>query len=310
MTDSTGDMDLSATYADKTSTRPDSLTMIGFGVLILLVSANVIAIKFINQELPPFWGAGTRFAFASALFYGVTLFQRIKFPRGRALVGALLFGTLQFGFGFALGYWALLKVPANLASVIMATVPLFTLLFAFVARLESIRVRGLLGTLIAIVGTAILFGTGLGKDVPPVYLLAAFGTVVCFSLALVVVKLFPQIHPAAMNTVGMFTGTLILLSLSLIYGENAVIPQKMTTWIAQIYIIVPGSMGVFGLILFLLRRWTATGVSYQAVLSPIATIGLSAWLLGEPLTGGLFLGCVFVIAGVYVGVLAPDRNKT
>ena len=291
------------------SSQPDSLTLTGVAVLVLLASANVIAVKFSNQELPPFWGAGTRFACATVLFYGIVLFQRLEFPRGRALVGAILFGILQFGLGFALAYWALLEVPASLASVFLATVPLFTLLFAFFARLETIRMRGILGSLLAIVGTGIMFGTGTGKDIPVVYLLAALGAVVCFSLAPVVVKLYTQIHPAVMNTVGMFTGTLILFGLSFFYGESMVVPRKMETWMAQIYLITLGSVGLFGLILFLLKRWTASGVSYQTVLTPIVTIGLSAWLLGEPLTSGLFVGSIFIIAGVYIGALAPDRSS-
>ena len=291
------------------STRPDTLTLAGFAVLVLLASANVIAVKFTNQELPPFWGAGSRFAIATLLFYGVVLFQRLEFPRGRALVGAILFGILQFGLGFALAYWALLEVPASLASVMLATVPLFTLLFAFIARLESIHARGVLGSLLAIAGTAVIFGTGMGKAVPHAYLLAAVGAIVCFSLAPVVVKLYPQIHPAVMNTVGMFTGTMILLGLSLFYGESMVIPNKLETWIAQIYLITLGSVGVFGLLLFLLKRWTASGVSYQTVLTPLVTIGLSAWLLGEPLTSSLFVGCLFVLAGVYIGALAPNRGS-
>jgi len=291
------------------SVRPDKSTLAAFAALVFLASTNIIAVKFTNQELPPFWGAGTRFAIATVLFYGVVSFQKLQFPRGRALYGAILFGILQFGLGFALAYWALLEVPASLASVILATVPLFTLLFAFIARLESIRLRGILGSLLAIVGTAIIFGTGTGRAVPPAYLLAAFGAVVCFSLAPVVVKLNPQIHPAVMNTIGMFTGTLILLGLSLLYGENAVIPKNLATWIAQIYLITLGSVGVFGLILFLLKRWTASGVSYQTVLTPIVTIGLSAWLLGEPLTSSLFVGCISVTAGVYVGALASDRSN-
>ncbi|HEY5728690.1 MAG TPA: EamA family transporter [Anaerolineales bacterium] len=292
------------------SLRSDKLTLAGFAVLVLLASANVIAVKFSNQELPPFWGAGTRFAVATVLFYGIVLFQRLKIPRGRALFGAILYGILQFGLGFALAYWALLGISASLASVMLATVPLFTLLFAFFARLESIRIHGVLGALLAIAGTAIIFGTGTGKTIPTVYFLAAFGAIVCFSLAPVVVKLYPQIHPAVMNTVGMFTGTLILLGLSLLFGESAVVPNKMETWMAQFYLITLGSVGIFGLILFLLKRWTASGVSYQTVLSPIVTFGLSAWLLGEPLTSGLFVGSIFVIAGVYIGALAPNRNST
>ena len=294
---------------EENSTRPDKLTLAGFTALVFLVSANVIGVKFSNQELPPFWGAGTRFACATVLFYGVVVFQRLKFPRGRELFGAILFGILQFGLGFALAYWALLEVPASLASVILATVPLFTLIFAFIARLESIHMRGVLGSLLAITGTAIIFGTGTGKAIPAGHLLAAFGAVACFSLAPVVVKLYPQIHPAVMNTIGMFTGTLILLGLSFFNGENAVIPKSPSTWMAQIYLITLGSVGVFGLLLFLLKRWTASGVSYQTVLSPIVTIGLSVWLLGESLTSGLFAGGIFVIAGVYIGVLAPNRNS-
>ena len=50
------------------------------------------------------------------------------------------------------------------------------------------------------------------------------------------------------------------------------------------------------------------GVSYQTVLSPLVTIVLSAWLLDEPLTGGLFLGGSLVIAGVYAGALVPDGH--
>ncbi|HSG42447.1 MAG TPA: EamA family transporter [Anaerolineales bacterium] len=292
------------------TSRPDSLTMAGFTALVFLVSANVIGVKFSNQELPPFWGAGTRFACATVLFYGVVLFQRLKFPRGRELVGAIFFGILQFGLGFALAYWALLEIPASLASVILATVPLFTLIFAVIVRLESIHFRGILGSLLAVAGTAIIFGTGTGNVIPPLYLLAAFGAVACFSLAPVVVKLYPQIHPAVMNTIGMFTGTLILFGLSLFFGESAIVPNKMETWIAQIYLITLGSVGVFGLLLFLLKRWTASGVSYQTVLTPIVTIGLSAWLLGEPLTSNLLAGCIFVIAGVYIGALASNRKNS
>ena len=295
---------------EENSTRPDTLTLAGFAILVLLASANVIAVKFTNRELPPFWGAGTRFAIATVLFYGVVLYQRLEFPRGRALAGAVLFGILQFGLGFALAYFALLEIPASLASVFLATVPLFTLLFAFFARLEKIRMRGVLGALLAIAGTAIMFGMGTGKAIPIGYILAAYGAVVCFSLAPVVVKLYPQIHPAIMNTIGMFTGTLILLGLSFFNSETAVVPNRMETWVAQIYLITLGSVGVFGLILFLLKRWTASGVSYQTVLSPIVTIGLSAWLLGESLTSGLFVESLFVIAGVYIGALAPNRRSS
>jgi len=279
------------------------VTLAAFAAFVVLVAANVVAIRFTNRELPPLWGAGTRFALAAALFAGYVFVRRLPLPRGRALVGSLLFGVLQFGLGFALGYWALLEVPAGLASVILASVPIFTFVFAVVARLEAFRVRGMAGALIAVGGIATMFGERAGGDIPVPYLLAVVGTAACFALVPVVVKLFPEVHVATNNAIGMLTGTLLLLSLYFATGEDIVIPELPSTWIAQLYLVLAGSVGVFALLLFVVGRWTASAVSYQAVLSPVVSIALSAWLLDEPLTGGLLLGGALVLAGVFVGTL-------
>ncbi len=282
--------------------RPDRLTLISFAIFVVLVAGNVIAIKFSNQELPPFWGAGMRFLAASLLFFLYVGIRRLPLPRGRALLGVLLFGILQFGVGFALGYWALLEVPAGLASVILASVPLFTLLFAYATRLEPLRVMGIIGALIAIGGMAIMYGERAGQNIPTAYLLATVATAVCFASVPVIVKSFPPVHPATTNALGMFIGALLLLSLSFAISETRVIPTGLATRIAYLYLVTLGSIGVFGLYLFILGRWTASGTSYQAVLTPPVTIALSAWLLGEPLTWGLIIGGVVVLVGVYFGI--------
>ena len=41
------------------------------------------------------------------------------------------------------------------------------------------------------------------------------------------------------------------------------------------------------------------------MLSPPLTLLLSAWLDGEPVASGLFLGGAIILAGVYVGALRP-----
>jgi drug/metabolite transporter (DMT)-like permease len=289
--------------------RPDIITLVCFLLLVVLIAANVVAIRFTNQELPPFWGAATRFGAASLLFFLIVLFQRLPLPRGRELAGTLVFGVLQFGLSFSLVYWALMGAPAGPVSVILASAPLFTLLFASAAGLERLRPRGIAGALVAIGGIAVMFAERAGIDVPAAYFLSAVSAALCFALVPVVVKRFPNIPAASMNAVGMLTGTIFLLGLALARGETMAVPATLAGWLAQLYLVVPGSLGVFALVVFLLRRWTASGVSYQAVLSPIVTILLSAWLLGEPLTGGLFGGSLFVIVGVYLGALANPGQE-
>src|SRR5437867_10183008 len=112
------------------------MTLIAFGVLVVLVGANPVAIRFSNRELEPFWGGGVRFTAAAVLFWAIVAARKIAVPRGAALVGAILYGLLGIAVFFAFVYWGLQRVQAGVGGVILATVPLLTLLFALAHRLE------------------------------------------------------------------------------------------------------------------------------------------------------------------------------
>jgi drug/metabolite transporter (DMT)-like permease len=281
------------------------VTWAAFVGLIVLVAGNVVAVRMVNQELAPYWGAGTRFVGASFLFFGLTALRRQSLPRGRALVGTVLYGLMQFSLAFAFAYQALREVPAGLASVILASTPLFTLFFAFLFRLEPLRWRAVLGALVAVAGIAVMAGARAGGDIPLLYLALAVAAAICFALSGIVVKLFQPAAPEATNAVAMLIGAIILLGLSWAFDEPAVVPTEPATWAAQLYLVVPGSVGLFGLLLYLLSRWTASAVSFQSVLSPPVAIALSWWLLGEQPSSGLFLGGALVLIGVYFGAIAP-----
>lgn len=287
---------------------PDRPTILAFILLVFLIGTNFIAVRFSNRELPPFWGAGMRFAAAGLLFLLFTLIRRHPLPAGRGLAGALTYGAMQFGLGYALMYWALLEVPAGLTSVILAIVPLFTLLFAGLARIETITIRGVLGSLIALAGIAVIYGARSSGAIAAGYLVAVVAAAACFALGGVIVKLTPSVHPSSMNALGMLTGASVLILLSFLFGEAHALPQELTTWLAFLYLVLLGSIAVFGLVLFTIRRWTASGVSYQLVLSPIVAILLSGWLLGEALDRGMVMGGALVFIGVYLGALSSAQR--
>jgi len=295
--------------------RFDIATMLAFVALVVLIAGNTVAVRLVSRQLPLFWGAGTRFAAAGLIFALVVSVRRLPLPRGRALVAALVFGVLQFGLGLALGYWAMQRVPAGLASLILALVPLFTLLTAAAARQERLTIRGAIGALIAVAGIGLLFGARASSGIPPLRLIAAVGMALSVGLTGVLLRAYSKVPGASMNAVGMLVGSALLLGISVVTGETsqglaALIPSTPAVWWAQAYLIGPGSVGVFALFLYLLRRWNASTVSYQTVLSPPVTILLSLWLLGEPVTGNLALGGALVLLGVYVGVLAKGRGRT
>jgi drug/metabolite transporter (DMT)-like permease len=288
---------------------PDRLTLAAFIVFIVVSGGASVAIRFTYAELPPFWGAAARFALGAAIFYTWAAARRIPLPRGRALAGAALFGVFSMGLAFTFIYWGLVKTPASLYQTLVALVPLLTLFFAFFHRLEPFRLRGVLGALLTVVGITVAVGGAMAADLSILRVLAIVAGAACFAEAGVIAKAYPRSHPVAANAVAMTVGALILGAASALAGEHAVIPRMATTWIAFSYLVIFVTIVAFGLYLFVLGRWTASGTSYSFVLIPLVTIVLASWLAGERITWQFMLGGTLVVLGVWVGALLPPGKK-
>jgi drug/metabolite transporter (DMT)-like permease len=290
---------------DTRGTR-DRATLTAFVLLVTVAGGNAVAIRESSCdscELDPFWAAAMRLLLAAVILAVVALGLRVGMPHGRALLGAVLFGTLQFGAGIGLVYWGFVRAPAGIGQVLLACVPLFTFGLALAHHQERFRWEGLVGASLAAVGIAVIFNTGIDTGVPLSAMLAILAAAICWAEALIVVKSFPPVHPAAMNAIAMGVGTAILFTLSAIVDEAHVIPEDRSTWLAVTYLVTAGSIGVFWLYVFVLRGWTASAASYQMVLIPLVTVVLSAWLQDEPITWAFAAGSILVLAGVYFGAL-------
>ncbi len=290
------------------TTDGERVALTAFVTQAVLAGGNAVGIRFSNRELEPLWGAALRFSLAAALLLAVMAALRLSLPRGRALTGSVLYGLFNFGGSFALIYYGLVRVHAGLGQILLALVPLATLLLAVLWRQEHVRTAAVMGTLFALVGIAFMSRDPLRQAVPATSVLAVVGGAVCFAQALVLVRMFPRVHPVTMNAVGMTGGAALLLAASMVAGDPLVLPQRVETWLAIGYLVVVGSAVVFLLYLVVLRYWAATRAAYGFVIIPFVTVLLSAWLDDEPVTIGLALGGLLVLLGVYVGALRPGRR--
>jgi drug/metabolite transporter (DMT)-like permease len=285
------------------TTPTDRSTFIAFVLLVLFAGGNAVAIRLSNFGLPPLWGAATRSIGAALVFWAIVLLRRIALPRGRALIGAMLYGTLIPGLGYALLYWGLVRVPAGLGSTLLALVPLMTLFFAWAHGLEELRWRAVAGALIAIAGVLLGLNGGLGGVVHLPSVLAMVVNTALLAEASVVLKLFPKSHPLAANAVAFATGAPIPVIASRLAGEQWTLPATARTWAAFAYLVLFGSVLVFYLYLHVLSHWTASATSYSFLLIPVATVIVAALLLGEAITALFVVGAALVLAGVWVGAM-------
>lgn len=286
--------------------RPDRATLAAFVAVVLLGGANVIGVRQTVLELAPLWGASMRFAIAGLLMGLVVLALRRRFPAGRSLAGAVLYGLLAFAGAYGFLYLGLVEAPA-MSTVLISLTPLLTFAFAIAHGQERFHARGLAGALIALVGVAIVFLDQLSLDVPIASLVLLLLGTICIAESAVIVKWIPRSDPFGTNAVAMVTGAVVLLGLSAAAGEARALPQQGATWLAVGYLVLLGSVAMFALYLFALARWTASAMSYVTLLFPIATVILAVALLGEQVTPALLLGGAVVLAGVYVGVFSRSR---
>jgi drug/metabolite transporter (DMT)-like permease len=284
----------------------DRRILLAFAGVVLLAGSNIVAVRFSNRELDPFWGAGIRFLGASLILWALVARGGYALPKGRALGGAVVYGILSFLVAYAFFYWGSQEVPAGLGGTIMASVPLLTVMLAAMHRLERLRLRGVVGAVVALTGIAVMSSGALAGDVSLVSVLAVAVAAAAAAESGIVLKLLPSAHPVVTNAVGMSVGAALLLVLSLVAGESWGMPASPSVRASILYLAI-ASPFLYMLVVYVIQRWTATGASYQFVLFPIVSVVGGALLLGEGVTSSLLLGAPLVLAGVYIGALSGSE---
>lgn len=292
--------------SDVMARSTDRTTLLAFMAIVVLGGVNGTAIKVTNPELGPFWGAALRFGLASVIFFTLVFIRRVPLPRGRRLAASMFYGILAFGTTFALVNWGLVQTPAGVAQIVLALVPLMTLLLASAQGLERLRLQNIAGSIVAIAGVALVFVERLGASLALLPILAILLAALSLAESNVVVKRFPRTSPLANNAVAMGTGAAMLLGISLLAGERPVLPQSPQGWLGLSYLVVIGSVVVFTLYLYVIVRWTASATSYALLLMPLVAVAVAAVTLGEPITWAVVVGGALVLAGVYLGAFAPS----
>jgi drug/metabolite transporter (DMT)-like permease len=103
---------------------------------------------------------------------------------------------LGFGLAYGLLYFAVDGLGAGTTSIIVASAPLVTLVFAVLYGQERFKMRGVLGGLLIIVGFAVLSIEKLSADIRPIYLIAGILGVLSIARSTVVIKGYPRAHPS------------------------------------------------------------------------------------------------------------------
>ncbi|MCD5330299.1 drug/metabolite exporter YedA [Chromobacterium piscinae] len=272
------------------------LTLAAFLALYLVWGSTYLVIRIGVESWPPLLMAGIRFLLAGSLVLAYLAWKRTPWPNARQLGGAALLGVLMPAIGNGLVTVAEREVSSGVAALVIATVPLFTLLFARVFGHKS-RPLEWAGMALGVAGI-VLLNLGSSLSASPrgaaLLILASAG----WALGSAWSKKLPQPAGTMGSAWTMIFGGLALIASRFAVGERLADWPGVEGWVALLYLTVFGSMIAYSAYLYLLKTVSAAAATSYAYVNPVIAVLLGAVFLGEHVGAHEMLAMVVIVTAV------------
>jgi drug/metabolite transporter (DMT)-like permease len=282
------------------------------GLLALIWGASFLFIKFAIRDMSPATLVLAR-ALLGALTLGAIFAARRQSPfppgtRARLVpfVMMAIFGSLLPWFAFGFGE---LSISSALASILNATTPLWTAVFAFwVTPSERPSPLNYLGVAIGFVGVGVLIAPDLiGQPLraTTVGTLAIAGAAACYAVAALIQR--RRLRGVSPLQVGFWQLALTTpLALAVALPTIGATHLRLAST-AAILVLGAGASGIgFLLYYFMMNTLGATRATTVTFLLPVTAVFWGATILREAITIPILLGMAVILIGVFL----TSRQRT
>ena len=257
------------------------------------------------RELPVFTVVGCRVALAAIALLFLLRSRGERMPRGRRVWAAFFgMGVLNNAIPFSLIVWGQQHIASGVASILNASTPLFTVIFAHVLTHDERLTAGkLIGVLIGFAGVAVMIGADAIRDLGlnVIAQLACLSGAISYAFAGIYGRRFKimEISPICTATGQVIASSIILLPLVVILDRPWTLqaPGLMTIG-ALIGVSLFSTALAYVLYFRILATAGATNLLLVTFLIPVSAILLGSLFLSEILLFRHVLGMALIGAGL------------
>ena len=291
------------------STRSPAAANAGAFVAAVLFGASVVAVRVAVRDIPPTTLAVLRFGQGGLVLLAATALVRPELLRvdppvlrSIALPGAIFFSLFPLTFNAGMQF-----TEASRGALMLATMPIWSILLARWIVGEQLRGRQFLGVGLTVCGVAVVIladrgsrlvgGRGALLGDALLLLTALWGAL----YAVLAKRALDRHHALTVVTLAMLIGTLVLLPIALVEGLLGEIGQidSSLAWLV-VFLGIPGGAIGFGLWTAALARLSPTQLTVYINLNPVVAAILGVVLLSEQPTALFLVSFVAVLAGVFM----------
>ncbi len=281
-------------------------------IVVLCWGFNFVALKVLYREMTAPTVAVVRAGVMYFSLVSICWFRKESLrPLPGDRLGIALSGLLTLGIYMVLFLEGTRQTVPGEAATLLATTPLFAVLWSALFGIERLRASVIWGTLVSFVGVAtVMFGGGVSHHGTLIGNLLVLASSVVWALAAVQAKpLLARYSPVQLLAVSM-PYALPLIGL---YGGNSVVHTRFDRistvgWLmfAQVAFL-SGVVAFVGFYTGIQQVGSAVATRYQFFVPAVAVL-FAALILGQVLQPIQFVGMGVVILGVYLGSKKPESS--
>jgi len=279
--------------------------IIALATLYLAWSSTYLAIRISLESFPPFFIAGSRYMLVGLGMYVYLRGKGAAAPTRTQWGGSAAIGAFLLLGGTAGVVYAEQWVGSGMAALVLATTPLWTVLFAGIWNKWPQR-NEWLGLALGFIGIVLLNFEGDLRTHPAGAALLAlaaaswsFGSVLSTRISL---------PPGAMASAAqMFSGGMLVLAIGFVSGERVPLHPSLRATGALVYLAIFGSLLGYTAYTYLLKNVRPALATSYAYVNPVLAVLLGIWFAGEHITLMGIAAMLIILAGVAL-VIAGQRK--
>lgn len=300
--------------------RQPSKAMIiaAFAAIYIIWGSTYIAIAIAIKDIPPLLMAGGRFITAGFILYVYSRFRGESTPDRVTVSRISLSGVLMLFCGTGALAWVEQYIATGLAAIIVATVPLWFVLFDKRHWKFNFSNKWIMAGLgIGFLGVLILFvdkkSIDFSGDKMKLFsiLILMIGTI-CWSIGSLYSKYKPMVASTGMKAAfQMMAAGLMSLIVGFITGEHHRLDIggiSSNSWLALLYLITMGSLVGYMAYVWLLSVRSPAIVGTYAYVNPVVAVFLGWLILNESIVPKQLIALAVILGGVILVSFAKDKK--
>lgn len=289
--------------------REERQTILAYIAVCIFWGSTYLAIRIGVSELPPTIFAGIRFITAGALMLGYAKLKGLSMPKNLSEVFKIsIVGIFLLVGGNGAVVWAETRVSSGIASLMVATVPLFmAIIESILPSKTKMNKKGWLGLCIGFAGVAFLVLSDWNKaSVDIIGMTLLIIGALSWASGSVYSKSFTTSASTISNiAIQMLSGGICLSIIGIVFGELQRVHITPKGLGALLYLVVFGSIVGYSCYIYILQKWPAAKAGTYAYINPPVAVMLGAIILGEVISIKIVLSAITIL----VGVILVQRSK-